>query len=113
MSAATSSGLMVVCTYRVAAGNEARFEALLARHPPTLRTLGLITETPTQVLRRDDGNDSLYVEVFEWSSPDAANRASEVPDVIEIWEPMAAACEERDGLPGLEFALFDRIDPQA
>ena len=108
----TSNGLMVVCTYRVTAGSETRFEALLARHTPTLRTLGLITETPPRVLRRNDGNDSLYVEVFEWSSPDAANRASEVPEVIAIWEPLAAACEERDGLPGLEFALFDRIDPE-
>ena len=111
MSPATNSGLVVVVTYRVAAGNEARFETLLARHTSTLRTLGLITDWPTRTLRRNHGGEAFYIEVFEWSSPDAADRASEVPEVIEIWEPMAAACEERDGLPGLEFALFDGIDP--
>lgn len=112
MSTIAKSGLVVVCTYRVTPGNETHFEALLGRHTPALRALGLITEQPVRVLRRNDGDGAMYVEVFEWSSPDAADRAAEVPAVIEIWEPMAAACGSRDGLPGLEFALFDSIPPQ-
>lgn len=106
------SGLIVLCTYRVRAGSETEFEALLDRHAPMLRGLGLITEFPTQALRQvDDGdsNEPLYVEVLEWASPEAAARASEVPEVIAVWEPMAALCESRGGLPGLEFPTFDRV----
>lgn len=45
------------------------------------------------------------------ASDDAAARASEVPEVIAIWEPMATCYEARDGRPGLEFARFDRLGP--
>ncbi len=106
----SNPGLVVVCTYRVAAGKEAAFERLLEVHTPTLRRLGLITDEPTQSLRLIDGDGGpLYVEVFEWASPGAAARASEVPEVIAIWEPMAALCESRDGRAGLEFPHFDRL----
>lgn len=103
------SGLVVVCTYRVRAGQEGAFEPLLERHAPTLRRLRLITDFPASSLRRVDSAAPLYVEVFEWASTDAAARASEVPDVIAIWEPMAALCESRGGHPGLEFPLFRRV----
>ncbi|MGB5935661.1 MAG: hypothetical protein WBG76_07320 [Ornithinimicrobium sp.] len=100
---------VVVCTYRVQPGQQALFERLLEVHAVTLHRLGLITDYPTQALRQTDGDDPVYVEVFEWASTDAAARASEVPEVIAIWEPMAALCETRNGRPGLEFASFDRI----
>ena len=102
-------GLVAVCTYRVASGNEPQFEELLQRHLPTLRRLGLISDLPTQTLRlAEPGSD--YVEVFEWIGADAAARAAEVPEVIEIWEPMAALCEPRDGSPAMEFPLHHRVE---
>lgn len=112
MTPAESSGLIVVCTYRVRTGQESLFERLLERHAPTLRRLGLITDFPASALRRVDAPTPLYVEIFEWASAAAAARASQVPDVIAIWEPMAALCESRDGLPGLEFPLFHRVGHQ-
>ena len=109
MTAPERQGLVVVCTYRVRTGYESAFERLLDHHVPTLRRLGLVTDSPAQALRQVDGAGPVYVEVFEWASDDAAARAAEVPDVIAIWEPMAALCESRDGLPGLEFPLFTRL----
>lgn len=109
MTTADGAGLVVVCTYRVRAGQTDAFEKLLRRHLPTLRRLDLITDHPTCTLRRDGDGDPVYVEVFEWISADAAARAAEVPEVIEVWEPMAALCDPRDGLPGLEFPFFDRL----
>lgn len=106
---APEAGPVVVCTYRVRAGAQAEFERWLDLHAPTLRRLGLITSFPAQALRRLEGSDIVYVEVFEWASADAAARASEVPEVIAIWEPMAALCESRDDLPGLEFASYLRL----
>ena len=106
----TTNGRIVVCSYRVRAGDEAAFERLLDQHTPTLRRLGLITEHPVQVLRRADEGLPMYVEIFEWASTDAAARASEVPEVIAIWEPMAGLCEARDGHEGLEFPLFALLE---
>lgn len=107
-----ANGLIAVVTYRVRDGDEAVFERLLEQHTPTLRRLGLITGHPVQVLRRSNDGPPMYVEIFEWASEDAAARASEVPDVIAIWEPMAGLCEARDGHEGLEFPLFDLIEPE-
>ncbi len=107
-----TDGLVVVCTYRVRAGQQTAFEHLLEAHVPALRQLGLITNYPTHTLRRADGAEPVYVEVFEWASPDAAARAAEVPEVVAIWEPMAALCQARDGLPGLEFPRFDDLEVQ-
>lgn len=109
MTAAHDSGLVVICTYRVRAGEESAFEQLLESHAPTLRRLGLITDLPSQALRRADDGDPVYVEVFEWASVDAAARASEVPEVIALWEPMAALCESREGKPGMEFPAYSRL----
>ena len=109
MSANPGAGLVVVCTCRVREGGAAEFERLLERHSPTLRRLGLITGAPVQALRCIEDGAPLFVEVFEWAGPDAAARASEVPAVIAIWEPMAALCEARLGRPALEFPLFDRV----
>lgn len=109
MTPVAAGGLVAVCTYQVAAGQERRFERLLERHVPTLRRLGLVTGLPSCALRSTRDGDPVYVEVFEWASPDAAGRAAEVPEVIEVWEPMAALCESRDGLPGLDFPLFDLV----
>lgn len=111
MTSPEAVGHVVVCTYRVRADGAAAFERLLEAHTPTLRRLCLITDSPVKVLRLRDADAPEYVEVFEWSSNDAAARASEVPDVIAIWEPMAALCEPRHGESGLEFPLFDRIQP--
>ncbi len=100
------SAVTVVCTYRVRRGAEQEFERLLGRHLPTLAGLGLITEAPTRTLRRDDGDGTEgpeYVEVFDWGSEDAARRAAEVPEVIAVWEPMAALCEARGDRPAMEF----------
>lgn len=112
MSDSRESGLVVVCTYRVRAGREDGFERLLESHSPTLRRLGLITGLPVQTLRRDEAGKPTYVEVFEWTSADAAARASEVPEIIALWEPMAALCESRDGAPGLEFPTYVRVETQ-
>ncbi|GAB2758880.1 hypothetical protein GCM10027020_09020 [Nocardioides salsibiostraticola] len=112
MSPIEGRGPVVICTYRVRDGEQAAFERWLEVHAPTLRELGLITDFPAQVLRRPAASMPVYVEVFEWASTDAAERASEVPEVIAIWEPMAALCESRDDRPGLEFASFTRLGQQ-
>ena len=94
----------VICNYRVAAGNEAQFEALLADHWPTLRRLGLVTDSPPQHYRglEQDNGQPIYFEIFDWQDG-AAERAHQIPEVSAIWESMDQLCERRGDKPNMEF----------
>ena len=58
----------VICHYRVAAGNEGKFEGLLKQHWPTLQRLGLVTDKPSQWFKgvEQDNGQPIYFEIFEW-----------------------------------------------
>ena len=94
----------VICHYRVAPGNEEKFEALLARHWPTLFALGLVSEVPSQQFKgvEQDNGQPIYFELFDWLEG-ASDRAHEHPEVMAIWEPMDQLCEARGGKPNMEF----------
>lgn len=100
----------VICTYRVAAGNEEAFRGLLDKHWSTLDRLNLTTDEPTQVFRGEDKEGRPYfVEIFTWISAEAPGIAHQSPEVVAVWEPMAALCEERDGRPSMEFPHVERV----
>jgi hypothetical protein len=102
---------VVVCTYRVKIGREQDFIALLERHWPTLRKLGLVHEQPRMALQgRDTDKTSCFVEIFAWK-----DRGFEVahkhPEVLALWEPMEQMCEARDGRPATEFPHYSVLAP--
>ena len=97
---------IVLCTYRVVPGEEAAFEALLAKHWPTLRAQGLVTERRPQAYR---GAGPTYHELFEWKDGRAPEVAHQSPEVMAIWEPMGALCEARDGRPAMEFPHVEPV----
>jgi hypothetical protein len=97
---------VVVCTYRVKIGRERDFIALLERHWPILRKLGLVHEQPRMALQgHDTDKASCFVEIFAWK-----DRGFEVahkhPEVLALWEPMEQMCEARDGRPATEFPHY-------
>jgi hypothetical protein len=100
----------VICHYRVASGNEDRFEALLQDHWPTLQRLGLVTDQPSQHFKglEQDNGQPIYFEIFEWRDG-AVDRAHEHPEVMAIWEPMDALCETRGSKPNMEFPHVIRM----
>jgi hypothetical protein len=94
----------VICLYRVKAGNEAKFQRLLARHWPALRALRLVTRRKPRHFRgAEDGGGPLFVEIFDWVDGAAAEVAHTHPEVVAIWEPMDRLCEARGGKPNMEF----------
>jgi hypothetical protein len=54
-------------------------------HYPVLRKLELITDRAPVVARAGDGS---IVEVFEWVSEEAAQKAHEHPEIAAVWESM-------------------------
>jgi len=81
----------VIVEYQVLDGQLPAFTELLTRHYPTLRELGLATETPPQyfVGAEQPGKPTPVVEIFEWSSPNAPMTAHTHPALSAIWERMA------------------------
>ena len=79
----------VICQYRVAAGNEEKFESLFRSHWPTLQKLGLVTEVPAQQYKGEEqnGGQPVYFEIFDWLDG-AVDRAHEHPEVMAIFDEM-------------------------
>lgn len=111
MTPTASEPETVICLYRVRAGNEKEFTALLGRHWPTLHALGLATAQPPRHFRGAEHDGApLFVEIFDWVDGAAAGAAHEHPEVMAIWEPMDRLTETRGGRPNMEFPHVRPID---
>jgi len=100
---------VVVCTYRVKAGREQDFIALLKRHWPTLRKLGLVHDQPRMALQGSDTDKTAcFVEIFAWKDR-GFEVAHQHPEVLALWEPMEHMCEARDGRPATEFPHYTEL----
>lgn len=76
---------IVFALYRPHAGKGAELLQAVAMHYPVLRKLELITDRAPVVARAKDGS---IVEVFEWVSEEAAQKAHEHPEIAAVWESM-------------------------
>ncbi len=81
---------VVIAMYRPKEGKLMELEALVKRHFSTLHEYGLTTEQKPFIARSSDGS---ILEVFEWTSKEAAEKAHDHPAVAKIWEAMALVCE--------------------
>jgi len=84
--------LVVMALYRPKEGKLAELKALVHRHFPTLKDYGLTTEQSPFIGRSSDGT---IIEIFEWISAEAAQKAHDHPAVAKIWEAMAMVAEFR------------------
>lgn len=85
-----SKAQVVIALYRPKEGKLQELEALIHKHFPTLLEYGLTTEKEPFIGRSSDGT---ILEVFEWVSNEAAQKAHDHPAVAKIWEAMAVVCE--------------------
>lgn len=88
----------MVCIYRVKPGKRAAFRRLLERHWPALRALGLASRRRARVLEGEAkrGEGPVFIELFEWAEPGAADRAHGSPEVLAIWGPMEGLLESME-----------------
>ncbi|MHC5062371.1 MAG: putative quinol monooxygenase [Planctomycetota bacterium] len=101
----------VIAIYRVQAEKEAEFFALMRKHHPTLKQLGLVTDKEPVVYRGSEGDGKPIVfEIFDWKDGQAAHVAHETPEVMQVWEAMGTMVEERDGKPKFEFPHVEMVD---
>jgi hypothetical protein len=89
---------MVIAIYQPKEGKTKELEALVKKHFSTLKEYGLTTERESFISRSKGG---AQLEVFEWISAEAAEKAHDHPAVAKIWEAMAMVCDfgKLDQLP--------------
>lgn len=83
-------GHIVIACYRPKEGKSAALEALVRGHVERLRAEGLVTDRTPIAARAADGT---VVEIFEWHSAEAAERAHSNPAVLAMWEEFGAVCD--------------------
>ena len=92
----------------VKAGHESEYAQLSQKAWALYKQLGFVLDRPHVVLRgTDEKGRSYFVEVFTWKSPDIPDHAP--AEVKAIWQQLEAACEVRDGRPGIDFSEVTAI----
>jgi hypothetical protein len=85
-----------IVTYVPKKGKEAELLALVKKHEPALRKVGLVTDEPFRVWKAYDirKQREQFVELFVWKDGDASDIAHQTPEVMAVWEPMGPVLEE-------------------
>ncbi|HVS90696.1 MAG TPA: hypothetical protein VHE59_01605 [Mucilaginibacter sp.] len=79
----------IVC-YKPKAGKESALKELMKTHSPTLKQEGLVRDKPSYIMEAGDGT---IVEVFEWLSDEAIQKAHSNPAVLKMWGEYAEVCD--------------------
>ena len=83
-------GRFVIAAFKPKLGMVQQLDAVVEKHWRVLRAQNLVTDTPRQAMRAADGT---VIEVFEWLSSEAIERAHENPMVHALWAEFAEVCE--------------------
>jgi hypothetical protein len=83
-------GRFVIVAYKPKPGKAEQLKEVLGKHLRVLATQGLVTDKVAYVMRSDDGT---LVEVFEWLSAEAIEKAHSTPAVLALWSEFDAVCE--------------------
>jgi hypothetical protein len=83
-------GRFVIAAFKPKAGMHAQLAAVVEKHWRVLRAENLVTDRPRYAMKADDGT---IIEVFEWLSHEAIERAHHSPAVLALWAEFEPACE--------------------
>jgi quinol monooxygenase YgiN len=81
---------LAVALYRPHPGKEEELLKIVYTHIPTLRAENLITSREPMLLQSEDGT---IIEIFEWLSEAATEKAHHSPAVMKIWDQLMAVAE--------------------
>lgn len=86
----SNSSMFTMAMYRPHPGKEGELAEIVKGHVPMLREEGLITDFTPVTLQSLDGT---LIEIFEWLSEEAKDKAHTSPKVWPIWENMMKVAE--------------------
>lgn len=104
-------GRFVIVAYAPKQGQEQPLLDLVKKHVDVLKAEDLVTQKSACIMRASNVS---IVEVFEWKSPDAIQRAHQSLAVQALWQEFEGVCEYlplRDlSETGQLFAEFDSVE---
>jgi hypothetical protein len=104
-------GQMVIVAYKPKSGHESGLRDCIREHLAVLRREGLATDRPPLVMRAEDGT---LLEIFEWASAEAVEKAHTNPAVLALWGRFEEVCtyEKLGDLPESQrpFSPFLPVD---
>lgn len=83
-------GRFVIVAYKPKPGQAEQLDQVVAKHLRVLAAERLVTDRGAYVMR---GKDGTMVEVFEWLSAEAIERAHGNPAVLALWKEFSGVCE--------------------
>jgi hypothetical protein len=83
-------GVVVIACYRPREGKDEELLSLVREHVLSLREVGLVTDRASIAMRASDGT---VLEVFEWASAGAIDRAHTDPAVQDLWRRFEEVCD--------------------
>jgi quinol monooxygenase YgiN len=83
-------GVVSIACYRPKRGKKSALEQLMREHVKTLRRESLATRRTPIIVRAKDGT---VLEIFEWKSHKAIDKAHHNRAVLAMWERFNAACD--------------------
>jgi quinol monooxygenase YgiN len=91
----TTNPVPTLVIYRPKKGKEQELLALVKKHAPALRSVGLITDEPVRAFRAHDkrADATCFVEMMSWRDGEASALAHQTPEVMAVWEPMGPLLE--------------------
>lgn len=103
-----------IIAYKPLPGFDTGFKEVLKEHTKALLEEGFITERPVYQMQAFDGT---VIEVFEWVSDDAKDKANQHPRIMELWNRFYEYAEMVKLMDIMEchepFASFRGIDANA
>lgn len=104
-------GRVVIVVYRPLKGKEAALEHIVKSHHAVLRQHQFVTSRHPVLMKALDGS---IVEVFEWVSQEAIERAHTHPVVGQLWEKFGEVCTYEKPVDVNEFhnlfSEFESVD---
>lgn len=83
-------GRIVIVAYKPKPGKAEALKELTKTHVPRLRAEGLVTDRDPVIVETADGT---IIEVFEWLSAEAIEKAHANPVVHQLWAEYAEVCD--------------------
>src|SRR5215813_11492640 len=103
-------GRITIAAFKPKPGSERELLGVIGDRLPLLRRLGLATQREHILMRSREG---VIVEVSEWVSDEAIDKAHKTPEVLALWGRFDACCAyvKLDTLAETheDFATFDAI----
>jgi hypothetical protein len=83
-------GITVIVGYKPKPGKEEALKEVMKIHLPTLKQEKLVRDKESYIMEAGDGT---IIEVFEWLSKEAIEKAHSNPAVLEMWGKYAEVCD--------------------